>query len=140
LIPSRTTSDGFSQSPLHQLFEAANHVWSIGANSTETVFDFGEREAEVAAAKAAYRSAVATYRGSGGLFLENGGLIEENPPFGSAGRRQNVLKAEAMADEPQRLQRSDQNADGAAILGRHAGAADQILGQRDRIDDRRHGC
>ena len=53
---------GFSQSPLHGLLHTANHVWSIGATGTETVFDFGERHAEVQAAKAAYEAAVATYR------------------------------------------------------------------------------
>jgi outer membrane protein TolC len=37
-------------------------VWAIGATGTETVFDFGERHAEVTAAKAAYAGAVANYR------------------------------------------------------------------------------
>jgi NodT family efflux transporter outer membrane factor (OMF) lipoprotein len=46
------------------LLSAANNVWSIGAAGTETIFDFGTREAEVDAAKAAYGSAVATYRGT----------------------------------------------------------------------------
>jgi NodT family efflux transporter outer membrane factor (OMF) lipoprotein len=53
---------GFAQSPLDGLLHAANHVWSIGANGTETLLDFGERHAEVAAAKAAYEGAVASYR------------------------------------------------------------------------------
>jgi NodT family efflux transporter outer membrane factor (OMF) lipoprotein len=53
---------GFSQSPLQGLLHAANHEWSIGATGTETVLDFGERRAEVAAAKAAYEAAVASYR------------------------------------------------------------------------------
>jgi NodT family efflux transporter outer membrane factor (OMF) lipoprotein len=53
---------GFSQSPLQGLLRAANRVWSIGASGTETVFDFGERHAEVQAAKAAYEAAVASYR------------------------------------------------------------------------------
>jgi len=53
---------GFSQSPLQGLLHTANQVWSIGAAGTETVFDFGERHAEVQAAKAAYESAVANYR------------------------------------------------------------------------------
>jgi outer membrane protein TolC len=61
---SLSAADGFSQSPLHGLISAANNVWSIGASGTETIFDFGSREAEVDAAKAAYRSAVATYRGT----------------------------------------------------------------------------
>ncbi len=53
---------GFSQSPVHGLLQAANQVWSIGATGTETVLDFGERHAEVQAAKAAYEAAVANYR------------------------------------------------------------------------------
>ena len=55
---------GFSQSPLDGLLHAANHVWSIGASGTETLFDFGERHAEVEAARAAYEAAVASYRGT----------------------------------------------------------------------------
>lgn len=61
---SLSGSAGFSQSPLNGLLHAANHVWSIGATGTETLLDFGERHAEVAAAKAAYESAVASYRGT----------------------------------------------------------------------------
>jgi NodT family efflux transporter outer membrane factor (OMF) lipoprotein len=53
---------GFEQSPLDGLLHAANHVWSLGANGTETVLDFGERHAEVQAARAAYEAAVASYR------------------------------------------------------------------------------
>jgi NodT family efflux transporter outer membrane factor (OMF) lipoprotein len=55
---------GFSQAPLGNLFNMANDFWSIGATGTETIFDFGERAAVVAEAKAAYESAVATYRGT----------------------------------------------------------------------------
>jgi NodT family efflux transporter outer membrane factor (OMF) lipoprotein len=53
---------GFSQAPLQSLFHAANSVWSIGADGTETVFDFGARAGQVAAARAQYESAVASYR------------------------------------------------------------------------------
>ena len=53
---------GFEQSPLQGLLHAANHVWSIGANGTETLLDFGERQGKVQAARAAYDSAVASYR------------------------------------------------------------------------------
>jgi NodT family efflux transporter outer membrane factor (OMF) lipoprotein len=59
---SLSALDGFSQTPLSGLFHAANNVWSVGATGTETIFDFGSREAQVDAAKAAYRSAVASYR------------------------------------------------------------------------------
>src|SRR6266404_4041671 len=61
---SLSASAGFSQSPLAGLLHAANHVWSIGATGTETLFDFGERHAQVEAANAAYEAAVASYRGT----------------------------------------------------------------------------
>jgi NodT family efflux transporter outer membrane factor (OMF) lipoprotein len=59
---SLSAAGGFTQTPLHGLLHAANHVWSLGANGTETLFDFGERHAEVQAARAAYEGAVASYR------------------------------------------------------------------------------
>jgi NodT family efflux transporter outer membrane factor (OMF) lipoprotein len=59
---SLSAAGGFTQSPLNGLLHAANHVWSLGANGTETLFDFGERHAEVRAARAAYEGAVANYR------------------------------------------------------------------------------
>lgn len=71
---SLSASAGFLQSPLAGLFHAANHVWSVGAAGSETLFDFGERHAEVEAAKAAYEAAVASYRGtvlSAFQFVEN---------------------------------------------------------------------
>lgn len=61
---SLSAADGFSQSPLAGLLHVANHVWSLGADVDETVFDFGARHGEVAAAKAAYEAAVANYRGT----------------------------------------------------------------------------
>ena len=59
-----SASDGFSQSPLVGLLHVANHVWSLGADASETVLDFGARHGQVAAAKAAYEAAVANYRGT----------------------------------------------------------------------------
>lgn len=61
---SLTGSDGFSQSPLGGLLHVANHVWSLGASATQTLFDAGERHGEVEAAKANYEAAVANYRGT----------------------------------------------------------------------------
>jgi NodT family efflux transporter outer membrane factor (OMF) lipoprotein len=61
---SLSAAGGFSQSPLAGLLHAANHVWSLGAAASETVFDAGERHGEVAAAKAAYEATVANYRGT----------------------------------------------------------------------------
>jgi NodT family efflux transporter outer membrane factor (OMF) lipoprotein len=59
---SLSAAGGFTQTPLHGLLHTANHVWSLGANGTETLFDFGERHAEVQSARAAYEGAVASYR------------------------------------------------------------------------------
>ena len=61
---SLSALDGFSQAPLSGLLHAANRIWSLGGNATETLFDAGERHAEVDAAKAAYDAAVASYRGT----------------------------------------------------------------------------
>jgi len=61
---SLSAADGFSQSPLDGLLRAANHIWSVGASGSETLFDFGARSADVAIAKAAYEGAVANYRGT----------------------------------------------------------------------------
>ena len=59
---SLSAAGGFTQSPLSGLLHSANHIWSVGANGTETLFDFGERHAEVQAARAGYEAAVASYR------------------------------------------------------------------------------
>ena len=61
---SLSAADGFSQSPLADLLQVANHVWSLGADLGATLFDGGQRHAEVAAARAGYEAAVANYRGS----------------------------------------------------------------------------
>ncbi|WP_445146734.1 efflux transporter outer membrane subunit [Dyella sp. Tek66A03] len=61
---SLTGSDGFSQSPLAGLLHIANHVWSLGASATETLFDAGARHGQVEAARATYDAAVANYRGT----------------------------------------------------------------------------
>jgi NodT family efflux transporter outer membrane factor (OMF) lipoprotein len=68
---SLSGADGFSQSPLAGLLHAANHVWSLGADVSETVFDGGERHGEVAAAKANYEASVANYRGTVLTALQN---------------------------------------------------------------------
>lgn len=59
---SLSAAGGFTQSPLQGLLHAANHIWSLGANGTETLLDFGARHGEVQAARAAYEAAVASYR------------------------------------------------------------------------------
>lgn len=61
---SLSAAAGFSQSPLAGLLHTANEVWSLGASGTETLFDFGQRHAQVEAARDAYEAAVASYRGT----------------------------------------------------------------------------
>ena len=53
---------GFAGSPLSQLFNVANRVWSLGASASETLFYGGARPAAVAAARATYDQSVANYR------------------------------------------------------------------------------
>jgi NodT family efflux transporter outer membrane factor (OMF) lipoprotein len=53
---------GFAGSPLSQLFNSGNELWSLAASGTETLFEGGLRTASVAAARATYDSSVATYR------------------------------------------------------------------------------
>jgi NodT family efflux transporter outer membrane factor (OMF) lipoprotein len=66
-----SAADGFSQSPLAGLLHTANHVWSLGADATETLFQGGITHAQVAAAKAAYEASVANYRGTVLKALQN---------------------------------------------------------------------
>lgn len=53
---------GYSGNPIGSLIEVANRVWSIGASATETLFEGGLRNADVALARATYDAQVAFYR------------------------------------------------------------------------------
>ena len=66
-----SAADGFAQSPLAGLLHAANHVWSLGADAAENLFQGGLTHAQVAAAKAAYEASVANYRGAVLKALQN---------------------------------------------------------------------
>ncbi len=57
-----SASENFASSALQTLFNAANSVWSVGPQISETVFDAGLRDAQVAAARATYDQSVANYR------------------------------------------------------------------------------
>jgi NodT family efflux transporter outer membrane factor (OMF) lipoprotein len=61
---SLSALDGFTQSPLSGLLHIANRVWSLGGSATETLFDGGARNAQVASAEARYDATVANYRGT----------------------------------------------------------------------------
>jgi NodT family efflux transporter outer membrane factor (OMF) lipoprotein len=56
-------SGGFQNESLSGLFSAGALLWSLGAQITETLLDFGGRSARVQQARAAYDAAVANYRG-----------------------------------------------------------------------------
>jgi NodT family efflux transporter outer membrane factor (OMF) lipoprotein len=53
---------GWEGGPIGMLISAANRVWSLGASATETIFEGGQRNQAVRAARAAYDASVATYR------------------------------------------------------------------------------
>ncbi len=57
-----TGGSGASASGLAGLFSAGASFWSLGADVTETLLDFGLRRGQVAAARASYDQQVATYR------------------------------------------------------------------------------
>jgi NodT family efflux transporter outer membrane factor (OMF) lipoprotein len=53
---------GYAGDPLSQLFKIGNRIWSLGASATDTLYDFGNRSAEVRGARATYDQYVASYR------------------------------------------------------------------------------
>ena len=59
-----SATGGYESTVLHNLLSAPNQFWSIGANLGDTLFDFGQRRDDVAAARAAYAASVASYRGT----------------------------------------------------------------------------
>jgi len=59
---SISASFGFQSSAINELLRVANEIWSVGPELAETVFDGGLRNAQTAAARAAYDQQVALYR------------------------------------------------------------------------------
>ena len=57
-----SASIGLQNSLLQNLLTTASNVWSLGPSLTETVYDGGLRDAQVAAARASYEQTVANYR------------------------------------------------------------------------------
>jgi NodT family efflux transporter outer membrane factor (OMF) lipoprotein len=55
-------SYGFANDMVSHLLSAPNSLWSVGANLSDTLIDFGARSAQVREARAAYDGAVANYR------------------------------------------------------------------------------
>jgi NodT family efflux transporter outer membrane factor (OMF) lipoprotein len=61
-IVTLTASAGYQSTNWSQWLSWPNHVWSLGAATAQTIFDFGGRLAELHGAKAAYDESVASYR------------------------------------------------------------------------------
>jgi NodT family efflux transporter outer membrane factor (OMF) lipoprotein len=63
-FPDLTLSgqSGVSGGNLASLFSAGTGLWSVGADLSATLLDFGQRRAQVAAARATYDEDVASYR------------------------------------------------------------------------------
>jgi len=59
---SLSGSYGFNSSRLGNLIEGPNSLWAVGGQLAETIFDFGQRNAQVRAARAFYDESVANYR------------------------------------------------------------------------------
>ena len=57
-----SASYGFSANMLGQLFNAASTLWAFGASASETVIDFGARDAATDEARANFDGSVAFYR------------------------------------------------------------------------------
>ncbi len=57
-----TGSVGFEGSPLRKLFTAPFRVWSLGAEASDAILDWGQRHDQVLGARAGYDSSVANYR------------------------------------------------------------------------------
>jgi NodT family efflux transporter outer membrane factor (OMF) lipoprotein len=55
-------SYGFASNVVSGLVKAPNNLWSVGANASDTLLDFGSRWAGVRSARAAYDGTVANYR------------------------------------------------------------------------------
>jgi NodT family efflux transporter outer membrane factor (OMF) lipoprotein len=55
-------SDEYEHNTFSKLIEASNHIWAVGPQLAETIFDAGLRRAEVAQARAAYQATIANYR------------------------------------------------------------------------------
>ncbi len=81
---------GYEGSPLNQLISAPFKFWTLGAQATDTLLDWGQRHDVVLSARAAYDAAAANYRQTVLTALQQ---VEDN----LAGLR--ILKAEAQVEQ-----------------------------------------
>ena len=99
---SLSASYGSSSSALRDLFSASSLLWSIGASVTQTLLDFGAREARLEQSRAAYDAAVANYRQTALTAFAD---VEDQLSSAQVLERQYGLRGQqsAVADENERL-------------------------------------
>lgn len=59
---SLTGDDGYEGSPLHSLLTSPFRFWTLGAQATDAILDWGQRRDQVLSAKAAYASTAEAYK------------------------------------------------------------------------------
>jgi NodT family efflux transporter outer membrane factor (OMF) lipoprotein len=59
---SVTGDAGYEGSPLHSLFTTPFRFWTLGAQATDAILDWGQRRDQVLSAKAAYQAAADNYK------------------------------------------------------------------------------
>ena len=93
-------SAGFASTALQTLFNGPAALWSLGADATETVLDFGARRAAVAASRAAYDEAIATYRQTVLTAFQN---VEDSLAAARVLQAEQALDADAAAEATQNV-------------------------------------
>jgi NodT family efflux transporter outer membrane factor (OMF) lipoprotein len=95
-----TANGGVASSALQTLFRSSSTFWSVGADVSETILDFGARKAQVAQARAAYDQAVAQYRQAVLTAFQN---VEDALAAARVLQDEQTLTAQAAADATQNV-------------------------------------
>jgi NodT family efflux transporter outer membrane factor (OMF) lipoprotein len=98
---SLTGSGGVESSAVQTLFRASSTFWSVGADVSETIIDFGARHAAVQQAKAQYDEAVAQYRQTVLTAFQN---VEDALAAARVLQDEQTLRAEAAAQAVQNVE------------------------------------
>jgi NodT family efflux transporter outer membrane factor (OMF) lipoprotein len=98
---SLTGSGGVESSAVQTLFRASSTFWSVGADVSETILDFGARHAAVQQAKAQYDEAVAQYRQTVLTAFQN---VEDALAAARVLQDEQTLRAEAAASAVQNVE------------------------------------
>lgn len=96
-----TGSGGVESSAVQTLFRASSTFWSVGADVSETILDFGARHAAVQQAKAQYDQAVAQYRQTVLTAFQN---VEDALAAARVLQDEQTLRAEAAAQAVQNVE------------------------------------